>query len=95
MGCMAGVLRRLICLEMSMGLNTFGSHMIATRVPTSGRGFAAVDPERQREIDLEHARMISRREDPSAPRSRRPAPVGWWSTQRDPSDEGGSVRRSR
>jgi hypothetical protein len=38
--------------------------------------------------------MINRREDP-AQRNRRPAPSDWLSTQRDPSDEGGSVRRSR
>jgi hypothetical protein len=77
-----------------MGFINHGSHLIATQIPRSGRGFAAVDPERQREIDVEHARMINRREDP-AERNRRPAQPDWLSTQRDPSDEGGSVRRSR
>ena len=77
-----------------MGYINFGRQFIATQIPSSGRGFAAVDPERQREIDLEHARMIRRREEP-AQRSRRPAPTDWMTTQRDPGDEGGSVRRSR
>jgi hypothetical protein len=59
-----------------------------------GRGFAAVDPERQREIDLEHARALTRRSDPSLALGGRAAPCGWMSAQRDPADEGGSVRRS-
>lgn len=59
----------------------------------SGRGFAVVDPERQREIDLEQARAFSRRSDPSLSSGSRPAPCGWMSAQRDPGDEGGSVRR--
>jgi hypothetical protein len=83
-----------VCQEMSMGFINHGSHLIATKIPSSGRGFAAVDPERQREIDVEHARMINRREDP-AQRIRRPVTPDWSTTQRDPADEGGSVRRSR
>lgn len=59
-----------------------------------GRGFAAVDPERQREIDLENACALSRRSDPSLAMRGRAAPCGWMSAQRDPGDEGGSVRRS-
>jgi hypothetical protein len=78
---------------MSMGSSNQVSQGTAT-LTGSGRGFAAVDPERQREIDVEHARMTARRDDP-AQRARRPAPSGWLSSQRDPSDEGGSVRRSR
>jgi hypothetical protein len=78
---------------MSMGFRNQDSQGTATPACGFGRGFAAVDPERQREIDLEHARMI-RREDP-AQRKLRTAPFGWLSAQRDPGDEGGSVRRSR
>jgi hypothetical protein len=59
-----------------------------------GRGFAAVDPERQREIDLEHVRALARRNEPSLAFTGRPAPCGWIPAQRDPADEGGSVRRS-
>ena len=59
----------------------------------SGRGFAAVDPERQREIDLEHARAFTRN-DPSLALGGRAGPCGWMTAQRDPADEGGSVRRS-
>jgi hypothetical protein len=58
----------------------------------SGRGFAAVDPERQREIDLEHARALTRHA-PSPALGGRPGLSGWVSPQRDPGDEGGSVRR--
>lgn len=68
--------------------------VIQTRMPTSGRGFAAVDPERQREIDVEYARS-QRREDFSQLRVGRPIPSGWFSAMRDSCDEGGSVRRSR
>jgi hypothetical protein len=81
------------CQEMSMGSTSQGSAHTATQARSFGRGFAAVDPERQREIAFEHARTMARREDPQ--RNRRPDLAGWLSTQRDPSDDGGSVRRSR
>lgn len=74
------------------------SQRIPTRGWIPGRSFVTTDPERQREIDLEHARVLAalaRRETPSALRSARPAPSGWFPMQRDPGDEGGSVRRSR
>jgi hypothetical protein len=78
---------------MSMG--STNSQGVASQFRSSGRGFAAVDPERQREIDIEHARMIARRDDPMAQRARRFPPTAWLAFQRDPADEGGSVRRSR
>ena len=59
----------------------------------SGRGFAVVDPERQREIDLDKARALSRRNEPSLSFGARPVPSSWIPVQRDPADEGGSVRR--
>lgn len=62
---------------------------------SSGRGFAAVDPERQREIDLDHARAIARRHEAVAQGIYRPSTSGWLAPPRDPADEGGSVRRSR
>ena len=74
-----------------MGFSNQGKQGIATQFRSSGRGFAAVDPERQREIDIEHARMIARREDTT----HGAMPCGWRSLQRDPADEGGSVRRGR
>lgn len=75
--------------------NHQGSQATQGQSRISGRGFAAVDPERQREIDLEHARALTRRSDPSlAYGGVRPAPLGWGAVQRDPADEGGSVRRS-
>lgn len=67
---------------------------IQTRILSIGRGFAVVDPERQREIGFEYVRAAMR--DESSPlRGRRAAPVAWLSAIRGPADEGGSVRRSR
>jgi hypothetical protein len=80
---------------MSMGSTHQGKQGITTQFRSSGRGFAAVDPERQREIDLEHARMIAKRVHAAYQGTGRAAPVGWLPSYRDPADEGGSVRRSR
>lgn len=65
-----------------------------------GRGFVAADPERQREVDLVHASALASlaRRESASPRERRSVPAslsGWFSAQRDPADEGGSVRRGR
>lgn len=60
----------------------------------SGRGFAVADPERQREIDLDCARALAKRCEPSmALNGGRASPCGWIPAQRDPADEGGSGRR--
>lgn len=67
---------------------------IQTRILSIGRGFAVVDPERQREIDFEYVRA-ARRDESAQLRARRAAPTAWLSAMRDPADEGGSVRRSR
>ena len=68
--------------------------VIQSRILSCGRGFAAVDPERQREVDVEYIRT-TRREDSSPLRGRSPSLAGWFSAQREPGDEGGSVRRAR
>ena len=73
--------------------NHLRSQALQSQSRTSGRSFAAVDPERQREIDLEQARALTRH-DPSLAVGGRPGPCGWMTAQRDPADEGGSVRRS-
>jgi hypothetical protein len=76
-----------------MGSSSQGSQwMSALRM--SGRGFSVADPERQREVDLERVFKV-RRDESSALRSRPPAIASFLAMQRDPADEGGSVRRGR
>jgi hypothetical protein len=60
----------------------------------SGRGFSVADPERQREVDLERALKLGRDES-FALRTRPPTIASFLAMQRDPADEGGSVRRGR
>ena len=59
---------------------------------SSGRGFAAVDPERQREV-VEPARLPIK-DAQGGSRLRRVATPEWFSPPR-PSEEGGSCRRTR
>jgi hypothetical protein len=80
---------------MSMGSSNQGKQAGTNVFCISGRGFAAVDPERQREIDLENARLIARRQQGGVPYARWAAPAGRPATPRDSADEGGSGRRSR
>ena len=57
-----------------------------------GRGFAVVDPERQREVEF--TLRLPTRQTLASSQVRR-VPTEWFSPPRGPSEEGGSSRRSR
>lgn len=78
-----------------MGSSKQGSQATVEPVRSSGRGFAAVDPERQREIDEGASRAAVRREPWPPVRPHRPNPPDWFIAPRDAQDEGGSSRRGR
>jgi len=72
-----------------MAVTPQGRQATVSVYPSCGRGFAIVDPERQREVEIT-LRMPS----PMPARVRR-VPVEWFSPPRAPSEEGGSSRRKR
>ena len=74
--------------------SNYEKQVIQSRILGSGRGFAVMDPERRPEMVPGYWTLSSMRDESSSGR-RRQVPPGCFSAQRDPGDEGGSVRRPR
>lgn len=73
----------------------FSTQGMATRTHSTGRGFAAMDPERQREVP---GSAIRSAEDWSPLRTPRPVRMDWMRVRPDrdaSTDEGSSSRRGR
>ena len=75
-----------------MAFTSQGAAGIGSPYRSCGRGFAVVDPDRQREVEF--TLRLPTRESLASSRIRR-VPIEWFSPPRCPGEEGGSSRGGR